>query len=100
MRWYNQISPAPSERVDVKCFRAAMNSESGVHVGLLSSRKLLFRDLLRIRSVAVHDPDIVAARTVARECNEPAIGAIPGLHVPREAGRKRAGVTSVDRDDV
>ena len=37
--WYSQSSPAPSERVEVKCLRATMYCPSGVQVGLLSRRK-------------------------------------------------------------
>ena len=42
MRCQSQISPAPSERVPVKCLRAAMYCESGVQAGLLRRRKLSF----------------------------------------------------------
>ena len=41
-RWYIHSSPAPSERDEVKCFRATMNWPSGDHSGWFSRRKVSF----------------------------------------------------------
>src|SRR5574337_1244883 len=40
--WYIHISPAPRERVEVKCLRAMMYCPSADHVGLFSRRKFSF----------------------------------------------------------
>ena len=42
LAWYSQISPEPSERVPVKCLRAAMYWPSGDQVGVYSMRKSSF----------------------------------------------------------
>ncbi|MDT4866448.1 hypothetical protein D3C73_665130 [compost metagenome] len=39
-RWYIHISPAPSEREEVKCLRPTMNWPSGVQAGEFSRRKV------------------------------------------------------------
>ncbi|MNT12073.1 hypothetical protein D3C86_1522750 [compost metagenome] len=41
-RWYIHISPAPSERDEVKCLRPTMNWPSGDQSGWVSRRKVSF----------------------------------------------------------
>ena len=53
--------------------------------------KSLFCDLPGVGPVAVYDPDIVSAAAIAGECYVATVGAVPGLHVPGNAGGQAYG---------
>src|SRR5439155_9701194 len=44
--------------------------------------EVFFGDLGRLRAVAIHDPDVVAAAPIARESDMFAVGAVAWLHIP------------------
>ena len=52
---------------------------------LVEQAERLLRDLLRIRAVAVHDPEVVAAAAVGGERDPLAVRRVARLHVPGDA---------------
>ncbi len=68
--------------------------------GAVRQAEALLRHLLRVLPVAVHDPDVVAARAVGRERDPLAVRRIARLHVPRDAGRQRPRLAAPERDRV
>ena len=53
-----------------------------------------------VRSVPVHDPDVVPPGPVTRKGDEPAVGRIARLHVPGEALGELSRLPSLDGDHV
>src|SRR4051794_38724943 len=62
--------------------------------------ELFFGYLLRLRTVSVHDPDVVAPCTVTGECDALSIGAVARLHIPGDAARERLGFAPSDGHGV
>ena len=69
-------------------------------VGRVQQTEALVRHLRRVRPVAVHDPDIVAAVTVGGEGDLRPVRRIFRLHVPGDAGCDGPRLAAADRHDV
>src|SRR5213075_1392131 len=67
---------------------------------LVEQAERLLRHLLRVRSVAIHDPDVVAAGAVAGEGDPFAVRAVTRLHVPLDARGQRLRFAAGDGNGV
>ena len=69
-------------------------------VGLVQQTEALVADLGRVRPVAVHHPDVVAAAAVRGEGDLTAVRRIFGLHVPGDAAGDDPGLAARDRHHI